>query len=313
MLVQNILARKSGLRCYGLTPPKRSQETSRIREIADRQSRRIEDLAPDGLVLYDLQDEAGRTGTDRPFPFLPTLEPLEYARDFLAGLSVPRILYKCVANQTRDSFGNWLTALTPGSACVLVGSPSSLGPRAEGNLSLQDAYAMLSALGSQGSGGICSGGVAIAERHARKGDEGSRLLAKHASGCRFFISQTVFDAAATKSLLADFAFRFAQAGIETPPFLLSFSPCGSVRTLEFMKWLGISFPPRLEEELRRSDDMLEKSILLARETFAEVMAFAVGLRLPIGINVESVSIRKEEIDASIELFGSLSALLARGG
>jgi hypothetical protein len=40
-----------------------------------------------------------------------------------------------------------------------------------------------------------------------------------------------------------------------------------------------------------------------------VRAFAKEREIPLGINVESVSIRKEEIDASGELFQALSAKL----
>jgi hypothetical protein len=45
--------------------------------------------------------------------------------------------------------------------------------------------------------------------------------------------------------------------------------------------------------------------------FADVQDYAREKRLPIGINVESVSIRKSEIDASVELFRRLSAHLGR--
>lgn len=315
MLVDHILTRRTGLRLYGLTPPKRGQDPIRTREIADRQARRIRDLAPDGLIIYDIQDEAGRTGADRPFPFLPTLEPMDYARDFLAGLPVPKILYKCVANETRAGFESWLDALNRPAvemgmrdACVLVGAPSSKGVPLDGALTLPEAYGVLRARVAGPGAAPCCGGVAIAERHARKGDEDERLLAKHGSGCRFFISQTVYDASATKSLLSDYALRFAREGLEPVPFLLSFSPCGSLKTMEFMKWLGISFPKWLENELRHSHDILARSIDLAADVFADIAAFAATKGIPVGINVESVSIRKEEIDASCELFGRLSNL-----
>lgn len=309
MLVDKIRSRQDGLRLYGLTPPKRGQDPDRVRDIAARQMRRIAALAPDGLVLYDLQDEAGRTGVERPFPFLPTLEPMDYARDFLADLDIPRILYKCVGNLGPEAFGGWLDTLAAGGrdACVLVGAPSSASAGAPGTLSLPAAYALAQAHPAP----ACLGGVAIAERHARKGDEDARLLAKRAAGCRFFISQTLYDAAATKSLLSDYALRFAREGVETPPFILSFSPCGSLKTMEFMQWLGISFPRWLENELRHAPDILRKSVDLAAQVFAEVRAFAAEKKIPIGINVESVSIRKEEIEASGELFAALSRAMGR--
>ncbi|MBW8890479.1 MAG: 5,10-methylenetetrahydrofolate reductase [Fibrobacteres bacterium] len=264
---------------------------------------RIAGLAPDALILYDLQAEPGRAGGERPFPFLPTLEPMDYARDFLAGLDIPRIYYKCVANLDQGGFAAWLRGFPAArDACVLVGAPSS---RHAGGLPLAEAYSLLA------SSPIACGGVAIAERHARKGDEDERLLAKHASGCAFFVSQTVYDADGTKSLLSDCALRFTAAGIPMPPILLSFSPCGSLKTMEFMKWLGIAFPRWLENELRHSPDILAKSVDLAVRNFADIVAFAKEKGVPVGINVESVSIRKEEIDASCELFRRLSEILEK--
>jgi len=303
MLRDDLRARRDGLRLYGLTPPKRGQDPDKVRAIAERQVRRITALAPDGLVLYDLQDEAARTDAARPFPFLPTLEPLDYSRDFLAALEVPRILYKCVGNQSPAELMAWVDALEAGGrdACVLVGAPSSA--QGAGALRLRTAYELLGRRATP----ACLGGVAIAERHARKLDEDQRLVGKHAAGCRFFVSQTVFDAGATKSLLSDYALAFARAGLEPVPFILSFSPCGSLKTMEFMKWLGISFPRWLENDLRFAPDILRKSVDLALQIFADVRAFAKEKKIPLGINVESVSIRKEEIEASGELFASLSA------
>jgi hypothetical protein len=316
LLLDLIRNRRSGIRLYGLTPPKRGQDPEKIRAIAEKQIDRIAALAPDGLVLYDLQDESARTGAERPFPFLPTLEPTDYARDFLPAFSIPKVFYKSVANLGREEFRAWLKGCSPSrDAYVMVGAPAgkpALGlmpGSASGSfphLTLPEAYAIL-----QGNPDpVCFGGVTIAERHARKGDEDSRLLAKHAGGCRFFISQTIYDAGATKSLLSAYASRFAQEGLEPAPFILSFSPCGSLKTMEFMKWLGISFPRWLENELRHSPDILAKSVDLGLQVFSDVFAFAREKGIPIGINVESVSIRKDEIEASCELFTRLSALLS---
>ena len=129
------------------------------------------------------------------------------------------------------------------------------------------------------------------------------------SGCRFFITQSVYDAASTRSLLSDYALSLQASGRSPAPVVLTFSPCGSVRTLEFMKWLGISFPRWLENELRHSADTLERSIDLCESVFTDVQDYAREKHLPIGINVESVSIRKSEIDASVELYRRLSSRL----
>jgi hypothetical protein len=67
------------------------------------------------------------------------------------------------------------------------------------------------------------------------------------------------------------------------------------------------FPRWLENDLRTAPDILRKSIDLALQIFEDVRVFAKDKGIPLDVNVESVSIRKEEIEASGELFEALSA------
>jgi len=60
---------------------------------------------------------------------------------------------------------------------------------------------------------------------------------------------------------------------------------------------------------RHSADTLERSVDLCERVFTDVQDYAREKRLPIGINVESVSIRRSEIDASVELYRRLSSRL----
>ena len=60
------------------------------------------------MVVYDIQDEPGRAGQERPFPFLPTVDPEVYARDALAGLAIPKIVYRCVDAHPREAFSSWI-------------------------------------------------------------------------------------------------------------------------------------------------------------------------------------------------------------
>jgi hypothetical protein len=306
MLFEKLERGATGIRLYGITPPKLATDPERLREIAAQQVARIRTLAPDGLVVYDIQDEPGRDGQVRPFPFLPTVDPEVYAYEMLAELAIPKVVYRCVGAQPPDLFSSWLDTLRAGAERrlgVFVGAPRG-GSRRPG-LTLTEAYAA-----ARAAPNLVLGGIAIAERHVAKENEHERMLDKQDRGCRFFITQSVYDAASTKSLLSDYALSVQAQGRSPAPVLLTFSPCGSIRTLEFMKWLGISFPRWLENELRHSADTLERSIDLCESVFSDVHAYAREKHLPIGINVESVSIRKSEIDASVELYRRLSLLLA---
>ena len=216
----------AGIRFYGIAPPKLATDPERLREIAAQQIARLRMLAPDGLVVYDIQDEPGRSGQVRPFPFLPTVDPEVYAYDALAELEIPKIVYRCVGAQPREAFSSWIDMVRAADrrVSVFVGAPH--GRSHMPGLPLAEAYAL-----ARAAPNMVLGGIAIAERHVAKEDEHQRMLAKQDLGCRFFITQSVYDAASTKSLLSDYALALQGSDRLPAPVVLTFSPCGSVRTL----------------------------------------------------------------------------------
>lgn len=291
---------------YGITPPKTSTDAAKRREIARVQSRRISTLPIDGLVVYDLQDESTRTDAIRPFPFMSCIDPADYAFDDLASVTVPKIVYRGVSNHTARSLQAWLTRVhTHAGATVLVGAPSR---RQTTSLSLSQAYEIRRDHIPE----LACGGVMIAERHQRSVDEHERVLAKVDRGCQFLISQAVYAVTATKDVLSDLVYRCRDDGRDVPLVLVTLSPCGSQRTLEFLHWLGISIPRWLENELRHARDILQTSVDMCLATFAELDAFARDKGFRLGCNVESVSLRKDEIDASVHMVHAVRALLDRG-
>jgi hypothetical protein len=306
MLTERLLRGEGGLCVYGLTPPRLSTPPDLIAGIAGLQRDRISSLGADGVVVYDIQDESGRNASPRPFPYLPLHDSAEYADTHLGALPIEKIVYRCVHGIARSDLHAWLRGRQARpSPVVLVGAP---GRGADpGAVKLSEANQLARLLAPD----VALGGVMIAERHASRGDEHRRLVAKMQQGCRFFISQTVYDASATKSLLSDYALLVAEENLQPVPMLFTFAPCGSVKTLEFMQWLGIAIPRWLENELRYASDPLEQSLRACEEQFADVLDFAQRKKLPVGVNVESVSIRKVEIEASVVLFHRLKARLRR--
>jgi hypothetical protein len=304
-LLAHITQRRPGICLYGFAPPKRTSTADQLASIAAQQVERLNGLDVDGVIIYDIQDEADRTPEPRPFPFLPTIAPEEYAHSHLAGLAKTKVVYRCVAGDTRDTFLAWLRATdTAASAHVLVGAPSR---SARVGLGLREAYALVQEHAPE----LMLGGIAIAERHERGLDEHERMLSKAAAGCRFFVTQAVYDVTSTLSLLSDYSLVLGARGEPPEPVVLTFSPCGSLKTLAFMKWLGIRFPRWLENELRLAADPLEMSLALCERIFLEVWGYAREKGIPLGVNVESVSIRKAEIDASVQLIQTLRGHMRR--
>lgn len=68
-----------------------------------------------------------------------------------------------------------------------------------------------------------------------------------------------------------------------------------------MKWLGIHVSPMLEEMLLVSDDMLGGSLAHVRYVAKMLYMYGTSKGVPVGFNIESVAIRKAEIEASVAL------------
>jgi 5,10-methylenetetrahydrofolate reductase len=71
------------------------------------------------------------------------------------------------------------------------------------------------------------------------------------AGCSFFITQIVWDVNGAKNLISDYFHGCAAQNLEPVPIVFSFSVCGSLKTLEFLRWLGVTVPRWIENELRR--------------------------------------------------------------
>lgn len=305
MLKEKIANRESGFLFYGLTPPKVKTEKDRVRIIADKQVERLKGLEIDGLVLYDIQDESSRINSPRPFPFLPTIAPDYYSDKYLNDLNVPKIIYKSVGKYTADEFKSWIKQSSDSIDCsVFVGSPSR---NMVSHLSLNDAYKIKQDLNSS----IKLGGVAIPERHIKKGDEHIRLFDKVDKGCSFFISQCVYSINNTKDFLSDYYYTSIENDRDFVPIIFTLTPCGSIKTLQFLEWLGIDIPKWLKNDLKHSKNSLSKSIDICKKIAMELIDYNASKNIPIGFNIESVSIRKEEIDASIELLSEIKEMMNR--
>jgi len=294
-----------GVYFIGTTPPRDTTSDEQMREIAGKLLSRLEALEYDGLIVYDIQDESARIDTPRPFPFKQTRDPREYSR-LIAELSEREtITYKSVAQRDRADFERWLDEAWNDFGLrnlVLVGSPSSEG---DIRLALPQAYAAL----NEHPYPFHLGGVTIAERHALKGNEHERLLDKQVNGVEFFVSQAVYNPQATIDLLACYARSCRERGVEPRRIVLTFTPCGSAKTLEFMEWLGISVPPATRWRILDAQNPLAESIRICQNSLEQILEACMPLGLPLGLNIESLTNRKEEIDASIQLYRLLKATL----
>ncbi|PWW02881.1 methylene-tetrahydrofolate reductase-like protein [Paenibacillus cellulosilyticus] len=303
MFRESILNKKAGIITYGMTPPKESSSVEKIAEISHKQVERLKNVDIDALILYDVQEESDRVEEERPFPYMAMLDPETYSEQYLQALDVPKIIYRCVGKYSEAELTNWLKKSSDKDRFSVFVGASSSGQKV--TLDLSEAYR----LSGQHNCDLTFGGVIIPERHTKKKDEHMRVVNKMKHGCSFFVSQATYNVEASKSFLSDYYHYCNELEIEMVPILFNLAPCGSTKTLAFMKWLGISIPRWLENELKYSSDVLDKSIQLTNKIFEELLEFGLEKGIPVGCSVESVSTRKIEIEASIQMVKDIKSLI----
>jgi hypothetical protein len=304
-LRRRIADREGELLLFAVTPPLLSTPPERVQEIADLTIARLQATQADGLVLYDIDDEAQRTTEERPFPFLPTMDPAAFLADNLGAVGVPTIVYRAVGKYDQADLSDYLSGQDPQQVLsVFVGASSA---DAQPTTTLKQAQDLRAAI----SPDLLVGGVAIPERHMVRGDEHLRLITKQEMGSSFFVTQIVYDVSATKDLVSDYRYECAARGIGPVPIVFTLSVCGSLKTLEFLQWLGVKVPRWIKNELRYAGDPLDASFQQAVRAGTELMNFCRQLGVPFGLNIESVSIRKVEIEASVRLAARLGSELDR--
>jgi len=295
----------------GDVPPGEGTPPGKCQEIADKFLQRSRPLATDGFIVYDIQDEPGRTDMDRPFPYRRVMDSSAHAALLARSSGRECLVYKCVADANFDTWLQTAKSTHGHSAINLVGRASSEGVYVGPTISV----AMQKVASEKG---VDFGCVCIAERHTLESakargkvypNEHINMIRKQKEGASWFISQAVYDAEPTIRLLKDYAAMCKQAGVIPRKVVLTFTPVSRPKTMNFIKWLGVRVPSEAEERILTAQRPVEESILYQCELLRRILAETSGAGVPLGISCESVSIFKAEIDGVHELFRQLQCIL----
>ncbi|WP_206614481.1 methylenetetrahydrofolate reductase [Chitinophaga barathri] len=269
--------------------------------------KRLLPLDIDALIVYDVQDESARTSAERPFPFLNALDPFRFASGYLKELNIPKIIYRPAGKYSEAELSAWLHGLEAENFHpVFVGVPA---PDYPVRTSLPEAYRIW----KKHERTSVVGAVTIPERHAKLKDEDRRILEKAACGVSYFVSQCVFNVGYAKKVIEDLCRTCQEQQIVPPTVIFTLTACGSEKTLHFMEWLGIHVPEALKDELRNAGNMLDRSVQVCLDIAEELTTFCSEQCVPFGFNIESVAIRKDEIEASIHMVNTIGNMLAAKG
>jgi hypothetical protein len=234
-------------------------------------------------------------------------DPFEFAKNHLHSLEIPKIIYRPAGKFTKEELTIWVDDLVShGFYPVFVGVPA---PDFVPVTSLPEAYEIW----RKHQDNSIVGAVMIPERHAVLKDEDQRILDKMSSGVSYFISQCVFNVDYAKHVIDALSETCAIKNAELPTIIFTLTACGSLKTLHFMEWLGIHIPEELKEEFRASENILERSVEVCLSIAEELIKYCTEKGVPFGFNIESVAIRKDEIEASIFLINRIGEMLKEQG
>src|SRR4030081_1962223 len=107
-LKSKLLDPKETVLLYGTTPPRQATPEDLVGVAAEKLAERTAALPLDGIVVYDIQDEAGRKAQPRPFPFVQTVDPRSYSRTLAQRSGRPGIAYKALGTLAEGAWREWL-------------------------------------------------------------------------------------------------------------------------------------------------------------------------------------------------------------
>jgi 5,10-methylenetetrahydrofolate reductase len=271
------------------TPAARIEE--RLAEIV-RLSTEIPRL--DAIDVPELVDEnhEGR-------PFYRSADPRQYARALRGRTDLEVVVNKVVAHVELPALERWAHETTGSGLrhAVLVGGSSRYIPYPGPSVVEADRLCrpILAA-----AGGLL-GNIAIPQRAG----EAHRMLVKTRSGASFFTTQLVFDSEAPTRMLREYDQLCRQATIAPATVVFSFAPIADEQDAAFVQWLGADLPEAAEREILEGDEVSSgpRSIERAVAVWKGIrrVATEAELAVPIGVNVEQISLRH---------FGDARTLLA---
>ena len=158
---------------------------------------------------------------------------------------------------------------------------------------------------------ILCGGITIPSRryHDQVLDEPFRLYSKGLHGLDFFTTQVIYEPISIKLLLRDYAKICQDRGVQPKRIFLSFAPISTRKDMDFLRWLGVSIPKTVEQELFKANIGIGwRSTKVTVHIFQEILSFMVeeNIQVPLGINIEHIT--RHNFELSLEFIERLGKL-----
>ncbi len=290
-------------------PPARRVAASSVERVVDDLVRSLQGISRLCAVNVPEVLEENHDGQ----PFYRTVDPRDFAVRLGARLGLDPIVNKVVVHlASRGAFRRWAQETVHARGIrnvVLVGGSSRL--RRYAGPSVVEASGILNHL--YRTHDVREGLVGNVSLPSREG-EAERLFTKTLCGGRFSTTQILFDTGELEPLLAGYDRLCREFEVPAATIIVSVAPISDLHDLEFVRWLGATVPPSVEERLLRggSAEAQRQSIALALRVWHQALAFRRRRRLkvPLGVNVEQLS--HHNLSAAVAMAQAMARALPGG-
>lgn len=241
-------------------------------------------LSKHGISYLNLPEvvEETRSGR-RAIPFLPKMDHVRFG-ELIRGRrpDVSLIPHRRSVRLPKEEFARWVQELVDKDIGHIVAVGGESHTINYPGLSVPEAAAFV----KRSFPSMKVGGITIFTRE----DEVERIVAKVKSGITFVLSQIIFEASPMKQVLSDLKMRCENERLKFPDVFVSLAPAARIRDLEFMRWLGVQFPPTLLAFLMNKDEkrVEARTFEVLKKLIDEVVEVMAKVTSNVGFNIGHV-------------------------
>jgi 5,10-methylenetetrahydrofolate reductase len=306
VLLQQKLANPNSLPLlFEVVPPLKTISPQKLALFLKEVAHLIQNYPLDALDIPDLISEKGIVRKNSSQERMP---PRNLAQAIAKKISIPLIINRVTVFTPLKEQQQWLTETYKKynlKTIILVGAPDSKsypGP------SVGQMAILVKKLNDLKLTSLTVGAITIPFRS----HEVERMITKQRAGIGFFLSQIIFEAQTTKTLLQEYYLACQKTQLKPGRIFLSFSPVSCPADLNFLRSLRVFIPPQTEKRLLSNPkEITNISIKIISNIVQEIIEFRQNkkIKVPLGINIDYVT--KNNLPAAKKLIASLTKDLAK--
>lgn len=269
---------------------------------------------PNGLIVYDIQEEKCKNGAERPFKFIKK-EQADIFANFISKKfpSNPVILYRAIPkNSSAFALDKWLDdSITKRNATIVVWIG---GGSRDGLIDGIKAVDYVVNKVDEKYKEVIYGGVCLPERKILYNlNEAGLMFDRTQKNYKFFITQIVYNYKMFEDLLNEYVQLCNTNKINPARIIFNFALFASESTINFMKCLGVIFDDNFESDLKKIKDNTEESYIeysmnKSCEIYTNLIRLCKEKNIPFGFSADVVSGNKKENEYSVELYNRLNQI-----